>query len=214
MLHTSLNKEFHLAALQYLITMAEPACSDPSLILTCFNIFTSCVNVVNGTLVMVQGTERLAAKSATLFVHTFRYLFSTDPTSSTLADLRRGYRRAFSSVWVDFMDLPFRYTMVAAHILVNQDCTPPAWWRWRNYIRPSDQEHVQLAWCITEAVRMGHQQTQPDVSNWTLRFAFYSLSLGPSPPPSVVSDCLKIIAVELGCELSNITTPDERCVQL
>ena len=208
MLQTSLDKTSHLTALQYLMTMAELACSDPSLILSCFNIFISSVNVIYWTPVMVQGMERLAEPSATFFLRTFHHLLITDPTSNTLVNLRRRYRRVFSLDWVDFMHLPIRYTMFAAHILVNPYSKPPEWWTWFKNDRPSGEEHIQLAWCIAEAA-MVRPELISRVPRWTLRFAWDSLSLDPPPPPSAVVDCLTIIAFDLDCDLSNITTPDE-----
>jgi hypothetical protein len=214
MLLTSLDKAFHVSALKYLATMPELACFDPFLVTSCFNIFISCINVIDDTPVMVQGLEQLAAPSAFFFLRAFRHLLQTDPTSNTLATLRRRYNRVFLSSWVDFTDLPIRYTMIAAHMLVNPHCKPPAHWKWRNDNRPSAQEHNQLAWCMVKAAQAGHQRKLwRRVPGWTLHFAFDSLSLDPPPPPSVVADCLKIIAIDLGCDLSNITTPDERCVQ-
>ena len=214
MLQTSLDKGFHLTAFKYLMTMAELACSDPSLILSCFNIFSSCVNVVDDTAVMVQGMERLAAPSATFFLRTVRHLISTDPTSSMLVDLRRRYNRVFPSRWVDFRDLPSRYTMIAAHILVNQDCRPPRQWKWWNDDRPSDQEHIQLAWCIAKVAEVGHRRVMTRVPFWMFRFVFESLSLDPLPPLSVVVDCLNIIAIDLRRNFPIIAAPDRRCVQI
>ena len=52
------------------------------------------------------------------------------------------------------------------------------------------------------------------VPRWTLRFALHSLSLYPMPPTSAIADCLSIIAIDLGCDVSNsgFTLLDERCV--
>ena len=209
---TSLDKAFHLTALNYLVTISELACSDPSLILSCSDIFISCVNVTKPTAVMVQGLERLAAPSAIFFLRTFRHLLQTDPTSNTLADLRKRYHRVFPLRWVDFRDLPFRYTMIAIHILLNQRCKPPKQWKCLDVNRPSPQEHIQLAWCIAEAAQAEYQQTPREVPDWMLRFVFDSLSLDPPPPPTVIFDCLRIIAIDLGCDISYISTSDDRYV--
>ena len=45
-----------------------------------------------------------------------------------------------------------------------------------------------------------------------LRCALYFLSLGVVAPTSAISDSLTIIAIDLGCDVSNAGTLDERCV--
>ena len=213
LLQASLDKGFHLTALKYLAVMPEHACFDPSLVIGCFNVFISCILVVDDTPAMVQGLEQLASLSASCFLRTFRSFLSTKPTSSALADLRRRYNRVFSPRWVDFRDFPFRYTMVVAHILVNRQCKPPRKWKWWYDHRPPAQELIQLAECVAEVAQVRYlRPPREKVPRWTLRFAFDSLSLDPPPPPSVVAHCLKIIALDLGCDVSNIRAQDERCV--
>ena len=215
MLQTSLNKVFYLTALKYLAEIPELTYFEPSLVTGCFNVFISCINVVDNTLVMTQGLEQLATLSASYFLRTFCHSFATDPTSSTLADLRRRYNRVFSSGQVEFRDPPFDYSMIAAHILFSQHYKPPKGWRRWVDNRPSTQEHIQLAWCIAEAAQVGYRRTRhKKVPRWTLHFAFDSLSLDPPSPPSVVADCLKIIAVELDCNIPTLTISDRRCVQI
>ena len=70
---------------------------------------------------------------------------------------------------------------------------------------------------IAEAAHVEYQKTQQRrVPDWTLYFAFHSLSLHPPPPSPAVADYLLIIAIDLGCEVSNIgsTTLDERYVRI
>ena len=209
---TSLDKAFHLSALEYLAAMSEIRCFDPSLAISCLNIFINCINITDGTPVMVQGLRQLTAPSAGFFLRTLHHFSSTAPTSNTLADLRRRYNRVFPSDWVNFRDLPACHTLIAAHLLVNPLCAPPRRWRCWDENRPSAQEHIQLAWAITGAAQAGYQR-RTKVPRWTLRFVLDSLSLDPPPPPSVIADCLKIIAIDLGCDISNVTTPDKRYVQ-
>ena len=209
MLQTSLDKAFHLTALKYLTSIPELVRFHPSLVIGCFNVFISCINVVDETPVIVQGLEQLATLSASCFFRTLRHSFTANPTSGTLADLRRRYSRAFPSGRVDFKDLPFRYTMIAAHVLVNQEL-PVGWGSYHNN-GPSAWEHAQLAGCIVEVAQVEYQhKRRRKVPRWTLCFALDSLSLDPPAPPSVVADCLKIIAIDLGCDVSTIGTPDER----
>ena len=215
LLQTSLDKALHLTALNYLAEIPELTFLDPYLVVGCFNVLISCISVVDGIPGIPQGLEQLATLSANCFLRTSHNSFATNPTSTTLTDLRRSYTRVFSSGWMDFRDLRCRYTMVAAHILVNQDCKPPKRWKWWEDSRPSTQEQSHISGCIVAVAQAWYQQRQRGkVPRWTLRFALDSLSLDPPPPPSTVADCLKIIAIDLGCNVSNIQAPDERCVQI
>ena len=215
MLQTSLNRSFHLTALKYLAEMPELPSFGPNLVVGCFDILTSCISAGGGTLVMVQGLEQLATLSASCFLRALRYSLVTDPTSSALADLRQRYNKSFPSGWVDFADLPFRYTMMVTRALVDKDCRPPRGQRWWDDDRPFPEEHVQLAGCIVEVAQVEHRKNLPKkVPRWTLRFALDSLSLDPPPSPSVVADCLKVIAIDLGCDVSNIRTGSGRCVRI
>jgi len=45
-------------------------------------------------------------------------------------------------------------------------------------------------------------QGQKKVPRWVLRFSSYSLLSYPEPPASVIDDCLMIIAIDLGCDVS------------
>ena len=208
-LQTSLDKAFHLSALKYLAAMSELCCFDPSLAFTCLNILISCIKITDGTPVTVLGWRQLTAPSAGVSLRILHHFTSTAPTSNILTDLRRRYNRVFTSDWVDFRQLPDWHTLTAVHLLVNPFCAPPRRWRCWGDNRPSDQEHIQLAWSFAGAALAVYQQ-RTKVPRWTLRFAFDSLSLDPPPPPSVIADCLKIIAIDLGCNITNITTSDQR----
>ena len=209
-LQTSLDKAVHLSTSRHLETMTELTGLDPNLALDCFNIFISCINVSNRKIVIMRGLEQLATLSARCFLRTFHHLLVTDPTSSVLEDLRRRYNRAFPSE-IDFTGLPFRYTMVAIHILINQHWNPRRL-LWSDD-GPSTLEHTLLAQRAAEAAQAGNQQTQyRKVPRWTLRFVHYSLSLDPPLPACVVANCLKIIVTDLGCacDLRGITPLDEK----
>jgi hypothetical protein len=77
--------------------------------------------------------------------------------------------------------------------------------------RPSGHEHTTLARDFTTVAMAEYQQVQK-VPKWVLHFTLNSLSLDPLPPASIVADCLTIIAIDLGCDIPNIVTSDERCV--
>jgi hypothetical protein len=212
MFQTSLNKALHLSALKYLASMSELAYFDPALVASCFSSFISCVNAIDRKLVVVDGSKQLATLSASCFLRTLLYLSSTDPTSSTLADLRRRYS-VFPSLYVHFDGLPICYTTFALHILFIRD--EPSGWRmqWNNN-RPSTQEHIQFAWCIAEAAQVENQRRLYEVPNWMLRFVLDSLSQDPPPPSSAIANCLKVIAISLECNVLNTRTADDRYVEI
>lgn len=59
-LQTSLDKAFHLTALEYLAIIPQLPSFDPSLLIGCFNVLISCINIVDDSPVTVQGWEQLA----------------------------------------------------------------------------------------------------------------------------------------------------------
>ena len=211
-LQTSLDKAIHLSALRHLISMLELAHFHPTLVVDCFNIFTGCVNVSNGKVVVMQGLEQLAIVSADGFFRTLHHLAAMDPASSSLVELQRHYNKVFPSE-VDFTDLPFRSTMMKIHALAGRFGNPRDI-RWPDY-RMTIQEHVPFAQRMLQAAQEGYQQTQHrKVPRWILRSALYFLSLGSVSPPSVVADCLTIVAIELDCDVQSAIISDERCVQI
>ena len=187
--------------------MAVLADFDPTLVADCFTIFIGCVNVNNRKMAIIHESEELATVSAACFLRTFHHLSITDPTSGVLADLRQRYNRIFP-FGPDFRGPPFYYTMAKIHDLVNRHVQQG------NY-RPSARGHISTARDIVQAAQAGYQKTQHrKVPRWTLRFAFHSLSLDPLPPTPIIDDCLSIIAIDLGCDVSNTgaASLDERCV--
>lgn len=84
---------------------------------------------------------------------------------------------------------------------------------WCNDNRPSDHEYILFAQGIAMLAQEEYQW-KLHVSNWILNFTSNSLSLNPLPPASVVVDCLKIIAIHLGCDISDIATLDNRYICL
>ena len=204
-LQTSLSGVIHLSALKYLMSMLELAAFDPAHVLDCFNIFIGGIRVSHGRVAITQGLEQLAAASAECIYRTFHRLAITDPTSSALEDLHRRYRDAFPD-GIDFTGFPSRHTMTMIDALIRRDWGPGP--IWRDDDRPSDQEHMSFARDIAELVQAEYQPEQ-GVSRWIIGFAFDSLDLDPLPSAPIISDCLKIIAVHLGCDVSDITTLDE-----
>ena len=209
MLQTSLDKAIRLSALKYLATMAVLTEFDPTLVVDCFSVFIGCINVRDRKVVIIHESEELVRVSAMCFLRTLHHLSVMDPTSSVLADLRQRYNMIFPSR-PEFGSVPFYSTMAKIHDLIDRRDQ-------RGNYRPSTRGHIPVARDVVETAWVEYQKTQRRrVPNWTLDFAFRSLSLDPPPPSPAVADCLTIIAIDLGCDVSNIgsTTLDERCVRI
>ena len=118
---------------------------------------------------------------------------------------------------LDFTGLPFYSTMFNIHALAGRFSNPRDI-RWpRPNRRLSVQEHIPLARRMVELAQKTHRPIQAGkVPRWILRSVLYFLSLGSLSPASLVADCLMIIAIDLGCDVSTVTTSDERyvCTQL
>ena len=139
-----------------------------------------------------------------------------DPTSRALADIQRRYNQVVPSE-LDFTGLKFYSTMARIHALAGRFGNPRDI-RWPNpnpYYRPPFQEHVSLARSMAAEAQEKYQQTQnAKVPRSILRSALYFLSLCPLSPTSVVANCLTIVAIDLGCDVSKIELLDERYVQI
>ena len=179
---------------------------DSNLVVNFFNVLTVSVTVGNGRAAITQGLEHLATVSARYLYHIFRHLTVMDPTSSILGYMRPSYRRVFPDV-VDFTGLPCCHTMIMIHALIRRNWGSRPFWR--DDDRPSDHEYITFARDVAELAQAEYQRKRK-VPEWVLGFAFDSLSLDPLPPAPITGDCLKAIAIDLGCDVSEIVTSDER----
>jgi hypothetical protein len=206
MLQMSLDKAVHLSALKHLATMMTLGNFDPTLVLGCFNVFVDCINVnVNDEVVAIQGLEELAAVSAACFLRTFYHLSVMNPTSPVLEDVPQRYSSIFPPGTYSRLTMILSFTDRSWHPRFTQ------WSKWS----PSAQESVSFTRSMLEITRVEYQRTQHrKVPRWVLRFALLSLAPEPLPPSSVIADCLSIIAIDLGCDVSNtgFATSDERSV--
>ncbi|KAF9780471.1 hypothetical protein BJ322DRAFT_1112471 [Thelephora terrestris] len=204
-LQTSLDKDIRLLAVEHLETKTELPHFNPTLVVSsCFDVLTGCLSMSGQEVAFVQGKEQLGIASARCFLRSFHHLLVTNEASSALADLRQRYNRVFS-LDPNSMGLLLHHATTKIHALVSQDPNPPKV-RWDNY-RPPRQEHIAFTRHMVEAAKLGYQQRHRKVPRWILRFALHSLSL--DPPDSVVADCLTIAAIDLGCQVSNISAPKE-----
>ena len=209
-LQASLEKAVRLSTLKHLMSMPELSYFDPYLVVDCFEVFVGCIHVVNHEVLTVEGLEELATVSARCLFRTFHRLSVVDPTSCVLTTLRHRYSKLLRNDEIDFTSLPFRYTMLMIHALFKRRWNP-SYLKWD---RPTADEQLPFARYMAEAAQMGYQHTRrTKVSRWILRFSLFSLSLDPPSPPPVIADCLTIIAMDLGCDVSDVVTPGERYVQ-
>ena len=209
-LKTSLNKAVHLSTLESLATMAVLARFDPTLVTDCLDILIGCVKVVDGSVVVTQESEQLATASAMCLLRTFSHLSVTDPKSSALGDVRHHYSMVFLPN-TSFEGLPFHHTLGAIHRTFHPNQNYP-WPDWGHY-KPSSYDHKIFAHALAGLTWSEYQrgENSKEVPAWVLRFVLHSLSLDPPPSTSVTINCLLIIAIDLGCDISSvgIITPDE-----
>ena len=212
MLQTSLDKVVHLSTLKHLETMTSMFTSfNPALVVSCFEVFTGCINVSNREVVIIKGSEQLATVSALCFFHTLSHLLVMDPASSVVRDIRQRYAKIFPPN-VDFRGHEFSHTMNATQSLFIRSGK----YQWSDYEPPSE-EYTLVSHAFLKLVQLKYQRTEPpQVPDWILHFALHSLSLDLLPPTAVIADCLSIIAVDLDCDVSNIATTalDERYVHV
>ena len=208
-LQTSLEKLVHLSTLEHLITITQFTEFDPTLVTDCFNIFLGCISVSNDKVVIMQGLEQLATVSARGFFHTLRHLSATHPTSRVLANLYRRYDQVIPFE-TDFRGLPFYHTMMNIHALAGQRRWNSRSIQWIDY-KPFTQELIPFAQHMSDTAKIGYQQAQnKKVPCWILRFALHFLSFESPYPPSVIADCLMIIAIALGHNPSSVLISDGR----
>jgi len=214
MLKTSLDKGVHLSTLEFLATTAPLVDFHPTLVMDCLNIFTGCVEVIGSTVAVTQGSGRLATASAMCLLRTVSHLSVTDPGSSVLRGVRQRYGEVFLRD-TGFKNFPFYHTLGAIHSVFYPDYKHP-WFDWGDY-KPSGHEHSIFALALAKLAQSEYRRRDnhtKKVPGWILRFALHSMSSDPLPSTSVVADCLSIVAIDLGCNISSAitTTSDERYV--
>jgi len=217
MLHTSLDKTIHLATLRLFGTTTTLANFDPALVSVCFDILAGCVSSVGGKVAILQGSEELAAASALCCLRTLSHLITVDPATSVFEAMRRRYTLSFP-IEIDFEGFPSYHHFCVIHNIFYSSGEPVHGASYQLAYRPkvqwrgcvlSSAEHVVLV----QLARFKYQRKQPQkVPRWILRFAHHLLSQDPLPSAAVVADWLSVIAMDLGCTISNAAALDERYV--
>ena len=209
-LQASADKRIQLLTLRRLIQTSAFSHFYPTIVIDCLNVFASCVSVGKGKVVVVQGSEELATVSASALFDTLQNLILMDPTSNVLEDLHRRYN-AVVSPDADFAGLPFNSTISAIHTFSRGLGTSGNLRQRRPSV--SGQGHIPFSQHIAKAAQEKYQETHGEkVPRWALRSACHLLSLGSVSPPSSIVDCLTVIAIDIGCNVSEVKASNERCV--
>jgi hypothetical protein len=198
-----------LSAVEFLATIRTLDGFEPLLVAECLEVLIGCVDVADNDVAIVRGLEELAIASSVSFLRTLSHLSVMDPTSSILGDIRQRYISVFP-LCADFHGHQFYHTIGAIHsALYPHDKHQHI--QWSDY-QPSDHEHTVVADAFTKLARSEYRITHEKVPRWILRFALHSLSQDPLPPDAVVVDCLSVVAIDLGIDVSDVgfTTSDER----
>ena len=209
----SLDKDDHSSTLEYLMTIAPPTGFNPSLVVDCFNILVGCTRVVNSHVVTPHGLEQLETASTMCLLHTFSHLSVMGPMPTVLTEVHLRYQRVFPPDAI-YKDHPLYHTLGAIYNAFYPD-GDHQWLDWGSH-RPTTHEHVVVTRTVARLAQPEYQRRVPwKVPHWILRFVFHSLAQDPPPLNSVIIDCLIIIAIDLGCDVSKARTPslDNRCVQ-
>jgi len=172
--------------------------ANPAPTITYLDALLSCLNVDLGRVKERPGSEQ-GARVASLCL--LCALASVDPTSTLLTEIRRRYVAAIPTN-ADFEGLLCYHAINAVHAtLVGGRLR--RFFEWTDY-KPHAQEHVFFT---NPLVQFAHKLKQyGKVPRWLLRFAIHSLSHNSPPPIPVVTGCLTIIAIDLGCDVSHVGT--------
>ena len=212
-LQTSLEKGVRLSTLKFLGTTPTLVGFNPALLSDCFGILIDCVKVNEGNPAIVQGMEKLAEVSAMCFFLTYSHLSIMDPMPGILLGIRQHYKRIFP-LDLDFSDLPFPHTLRTIHEAIYSDRGVNMSIEWRSY-EPPNHEHVVAARALSKLSWFEYRRRKPNqVPPPCLSFSLHYLSQDSLPPPSVIADCLLIIAIDLGCNVRRATILGERCVRV
>jgi len=178
---------------------------EATIVMECLYILVSCVSVIDDRRVIVlRGSERLAAIAATCLLGFVSHSLIADPQSNILGDACQRCVMAFPPT-IDLQSLPFHHTIKAIRRLLNRREHPEALgWKGIDFSTPESlllaHHLVKIAWLWYQRPRrLGDQKKVP---RWVLRFSLHSLLSDPEPPVPIVADCLTIIAIDLGCNVS------------
>ena len=213
MLQTSLDRRINRLTLEFLASILTHPGFKTIIGTDCFKILISCVRVIDNRAAVIRGCEQLAATAAMCLLRTISYSLRVDPKSRILKDMVQQYNRIFPPT-LDLRNLPFRHTIHGIHHFFHRHDRPKGL-SWKGFDPstpgnpPLSHELASIAWfCYTRFGLEGRKK----VPSWVLRFSLHSLLWNSRPPASVISNCLMIIAIDLGCDISegDVMNPDKR----
>ena len=210
-LQTSVDGPVRRSALEYLATITMDNFNPTQAVASWFDIFLNCIQLANGNVTIIQGYELLAERFSLFCLHILSHVVVAAPLPKVLEDVRQRFTGTFRSE-TNFGDLPISHTLgiIQSVFCSNRRNTflmrPLASWavgwrvQWNDY-QPSGSEYAIVTPALVKFAQFGYKGSgwRAKVPRWLLRFALHSLSQDPLPPPSVVSDSLSIIAIDLGC---------------
>jgi hypothetical protein len=219
-LQTSLDESIRLLAMK-LLTTTSLHDSYPTLAVDCLDILLSCVKVVDGSAVVVQGSEQFAGVSALCCLRTISHLAVIHPPSGIHDDLRRRYIKIFPSE-TEFSNLQFCHVLGVIHHVfypvrverLSHLSAPPRFWhvawrgtrvsriQWEDY-KPTGNEHTAMASSLIKFSQFEFWRTgNKKVPRWLLRFALHNLSQEPLPTTLLIIACLSIVGTDLSRSVS------------
>jgi len=166
-----------------------------------------CIKVNHG---QVTGGPALEQATMVASLHLLHALSGVDPVSTVLRGMPQHPVR-ISSHHSNFRGLLCYHTINMIQILSagKQEGHSIGW----TVHKPHPQERTLFTNTLVQ-VAGELRESQRKVPCWILRSVLRSLSLNPPPPTLVVVNCLLIIAIDLGCDVSSArsTTLDQRYV--
>jgi len=205
MLRTSLDRDINQLTLKFLASVLVSSGFKTILVADCFKMLTGSISITDGNqAVVLRGSEQLAETAAVCLLGALSHSLIVNPKSNILKDVHQEFDKFFLPT-VDLWGLPFRPTIGAIHNLFN-GCDHPKGLSWGG-VDPSAPESLLLAHILVKVAWLCYQRlglgSQKKVPRWVLRFSFHCLLWDPEPPVSVVTDCLLIVAIDLGCNISD-----------
>jgi len=201
-LQTSLDRRINQLTLEFLASILMLSGFKTVIATDCFKVFIGCLHVTDDRAAVIRGCEQLAATAAMCLLHAISRLLREDPRSNILKDMDQQYNRIFPPA-ADFRGLPFCHTIHVVHNFFHRrDHAKGLSWKG---VDPSAPGNLLLAQYLASIA--GYCYTRPGlggrkVPRWVLRFSLHSLLWDPEPPVSVVADCLMVVAIDLGCDIS------------
>ena len=203
MLQTSLDRDTNQLTLKFLVSVIASPGLRTTLVADCFNIFVGCIGIPNGShVVVLQGSEQLAETAAICLLGTLSHSLVMDPKSHILKDVRQQFNRCFLPT-VSLQSIPFHRIISVVDKLFNEYNRPKGP-NQKGVDHSAPESHlpahilVRVAW-LCQRLELEGQKRAP---HWVLYSLFHRLLQDPNPPVSAIADCLLVIGINLGCNVS------------